>query len=271
MAFFDADGDGWQDAFLVNATAWPGGAAGKPVSALYHNNQDGTFTDVTTRAGLAISMYGIGAAAADSTTTAIPISMSRGLACHGGLNHLFRNVGGGRFEDATAKAGVGDPGFSTSALWVDYDNDGKLDLYVANYVEWSIDKDLHCTLDGKSKSYCTPESYKGASGTLYHNRGDGTFQDVTKQAGLFDPKAKALGVAMLDFDADGRMDIFVANDTQPNRLYRNNGNGTFEDVAVAAGVAFDEAGVARAGMGVDAADYDGSGRPASSSATSPTR
>ena len=161
----------------------------------------------------------------------------------------------------TAAAGVGNAGFSTSALWFDYDNDGRLDLYVANYVQWTPANDLYCTLDGKEKSYCTPESYKGASGTLYHNRGNGIFEDVTKQAGLFDPAAKALGVAMLDFDSDGCMDFFVANDTQPNRLYRNKGDGTFEDVALTAGVGFDEAGVARAGMGVDAADYDGSGRP----------
>ena len=134
-------------------------------------------------------------------------------------------------------------------------------MFVAHYVDWSIEKDLFCTLDGKSKSYCTPESYKGQSGTLFHNRGDGTFADATKQAGLFDATSKALGVAMLDFDSDGWMDLFVANDTQPNRLYRNKGNGTFADVAVGAGVAFSEAGVARAGMGVDAGDYDGSGRP----------
>ena len=156
---------------------------------------------------------------------------------------------------------MADAGFSTSALWFDYDNDGKLDLFVAHYVDWSIEKDLFCTLDGKSKSYCTPESYKGQSPTLYHNRGDGTFEDVTRRAGLYDPTSKGLGVAMLDFDGDGRMDLFVANDTQPNRLYRNKGDGTFADAAVAAGVAFSEAGVARAGMGVDAADYDDSGRP----------
>jgi hypothetical protein len=160
----------------------------------------------------------------------------------------------------TAKAGVGDPGFSASAAFLDYDRDGKLDLYLANYVQWSIDKDLHCTLDGKSKSYCTPESYKGQSGTLYRNLGNGAFEDVTKRAGLFDPASKALGVALIDYDGDGHLDLFVSNDTQPNRLYRNRGDGTFVDVAVRAGVAFNEAGVARAGMGVDAADYDGSGR-----------
>jgi len=257
VVFFDADGDGWQDVFFVNSMNWPGRPAAKSSSALYRNNHDGTFTDITARAGLGAPIYGIGATAADYDNDGDEDLYVTAL----GPNHLFRNAGNGKFEDVTAKAGVGDASFSTSALWLDYDNDGKLDLYVANYVEWTVAKDLHCTLDGKSKSYCTPESYTGASGTLYHNRGDGTFEDVTKKAGLFDPKSKALGLAMLDFDADGRMDIFVANDTQPNRLYRNKGNGTFEDVAVTAGVAFDEAGVARAGMGVDAADFDASGRP----------
>jgi enediyne biosynthesis protein E4 len=257
VVFFDADGDGWQDAFFVNSTNWPGRAGRASLPALYRNNRDGTFTDVTQRSGLGVPLYGIGAAAADYDNDGAVDLYVAAL----GANRLFRNAGGGRFEDVTAKAGVGDPGFSTSALWFDYDADGKLDLYVANYVAWTAEKDLYCTLDGKVKSYCTPESYNGASGTLYHNRGDGTFENATRAAGLFDPASKALGVAMLDYDADGRMDFFVANDTQPNRLYRNKGNGTFEDVAVTAGVAFDEAGVARAGMGVDAADYDDSGRP----------
>jgi hypothetical protein len=176
-----------------------------------------------------------------------------------GPNHLFRNTGG-KFEDVTARAGVGDPGFSTGAVWFDYDRDGKLDLFVGNYVEWSVDKDLFCTLNGKSKSYCTPESYKGQSPTLYHNNGDGTFENVTRKAGVYDPAAKTLGLALIDYDNDGLIDVFAANDTQPNRLYRNKGDGTFTDVAVLAGIAFNEAGVARAGMGTDAADYDGSGR-----------
>ena len=166
-----------------------------------------------------------------------------------------------RFADVTDAAGVGNTGFSTSAAWFDYDRDGRLDLFVANYVEWSIEKDLYCTLDGKSKSYCTPESYKGQSPALYRNAGNGTFEDVTKKAGLYDPTAKSLGVALIDYNGDGWLDLFVANDTQPNRLYENKQNGTFTDIGVAAGVAFNEAGVARAGMGVDAADYDGSGRP----------
>jgi len=176
-----------------------------------------------------------------------------------GPNHLFRN-NGGKFEDVTARAGVGDPGFSTSAVWFDYDRDGKLDLFVGNYVEWSADKDLFCTLNGKTKSYCTPESYKGQSPTLYHNNGDGTFENVTRKAGVYDPAAKTLGLALIDYDNDGLIDVFAANDTQPNRLYRNKGDGTFTDVGVPAGIAFNEAGVARAGMGTDAADYDGSGR-----------
>jgi hypothetical protein len=156
---------------------------------------------------------------------------------------------------------VAGPGFGTSAAFLDYDRDGRLDLFVCNYVEWSIDKDLYCTLDGKSKSYCTPESYRGRSPTLYRNKGDGSFEDATRKAGVHDPGSKALGVGLLDFDGDGWLDLFVANDTQPNKLFRNKGDGSFVDVGVRAGVAFSESGVARAGMGVDAADYNGSGRP----------
>ncbi|HEY8187475.1 MAG TPA: CRTAC1 family protein, partial [Pyrinomonadaceae bacterium] len=150
--------------------------------------------------------------------------------------------------------------FSTSAVWFDYDNDGKLDLFVANYVDWSVEKDQLCSLDGKNKSYCTPQTYQGQSSTLYHNKGNGTFENVTQRAGLNDPSCKSLGVALLDYNNDGWPDLFVANDTEPNKLYKNNGNGTFTDEAVTAGVAFSEAGTARAGMGVDAGDYDGSGR-----------
>ncbi|MGH9348518.1 MAG: CRTAC1 family protein [Vicinamibacterales bacterium] len=256
-AFLDVDGDGWLDVLLVNSKMWPGRPGPRTRHALFRNNTNGTFTDVTAASGLGVEMYGMGVAAADYDNDGYVDVYITGL----DGNRLFRGTGGGRFVDVTARAGVGASGFSTSAAWLDYDADGRLDLFVARYVEWSVEKDLFCTLDGKTKSYCTPESYRGQSGMLFRNRGDGTFEDVTRAAGLHDPTAKALGVALLDFDGDGRIDLFVANDTQPNRLYRNRGNGTFVDVGVTAGVAFNEAGVARAGMGVDAADVDDSGRP----------
>jgi hypothetical protein len=255
-AFVDVDGDGWQDIVLVQSTSWPGRPKTRSTLALYRNNTNGTFTDITRASGLAVEMYGLGVAAADFDNDGDADLYVTGL----GSSRLFRNDGAARFTDQTARAGVSDPGFATSASWFDYDRDGRLDLFVAHYVQWSVEADLFCTLDGKAKSYCTPESYKGQSPTLYRNRGDGTFEDVTRKAGLFDTANKMLGVALIDFDNDGLLDVFGANDTQPNRLYRNKGDGTFVDVGVLAGVAFNEAGVARAGMGVDAADYDGSGR-----------
>lgn len=256
-AFLDYDNDGWQDIFLVNSTNWPESKGRKTFSALYHNNRDGTFTDATGPAGLGVEMYGLGVAAADYDSDG---NIDIYVTCVG-ANHLFRNLGAGKFAEVTAKAGVGDAGFSTSAAWFDYDRDGKLDLYVCNYVEWSVEKDVHCTLDNKNKSYCTPQAYKGQSPTLYRNRGNGTFENATQRAGLFDPTSKALGVALVDYDDDGAIDLFVANDTEPNKLYKNNGNGAFTDEGIAAGVAFSEAGTPRAGMGVDAGDYDNSGRP----------
>ncbi len=256
-AFLDYDNDGWPDMLLVNSKAWPGHGGAKTYPALYHNNRNGTFTDVTRQAGLALDSYGLGVAVADYDNDGWQDVYLTGL----DGNHLFRNLGNGRFSDVTTKAGVAAGGFSMGAMWFDYDKDGRLDLFLVRYVEWSIAKDLFCTLDGSHKSYCTPESYKGQTALLFHNKGDGTFDDVTQRAGVFNPSSKALGLALLDFDNDGWPDVFVANDTQPNKLYRNNGNGTFTDVAVSAGVAFSEAGAARAGMGVDAADYDGSGRP----------
>ena len=269
-AFLDVDNDGWQDILFVQSKNWDPPSSGAPSSqapsprapgqfsspTLYRNNGNGTFTDITRAAGLAVEMYGLGVAAADYDNDGDTDIYITAL----GPNRLFRNLGGARFEDVTARAGVGDPGFSTSAMWFDYDRDGRLDLFVANYVEWSVEKDLFCTLDGRAKSYCTPESYKGQSPTLYRNKGDGTFENVTRKAGLYDPSNKMLGLALIDYDNDGLVDLFAANDTQPNRLYRNKGDGTFTDVGLAAGVAFNEAGVARAGMGVDAGDYDGSGR-----------
>ncbi|HSK63822.1 MAG TPA: CRTAC1 family protein [Pyrinomonadaceae bacterium] len=255
-AFLDYDNDGWQDILLVNSMDWPDNKKRRSFPALYHNNKDGTFTDVTLQSGLAVEMYGIGVAAADYDNDG---NIDIYITCVG-PNRLFRNLGGGKFADVSARAGVADPGFSTAAAWFDYDNDGKLDLFVGNYVEWSTQTDQHCTLDGKNKSYCTPHTYKGQSPALYRNRGNGSFENVTDRAGLNDPAGKTLGVALLDYDDDGWLDLFVANDTEPNKLYRNNRNGTFTDNGVIAGVAFSEAGTARAGMGVDAADYDGSGR-----------
>ena len=177
-----------------------------------------------------------------------------------GQNWLFKNTGKGTFVDVTNASGLGHrQALSTSALWFDYDRDGHLDLFVCNYVKWSPEHDVFCSLDGKHKSYCTPEAYRGETCWLFHNRGDGTFEDVTATSGIFDSSSKSLGVAMLDYDLDGWPDILVANDTQPNKLYRNARNGTFKDVAVEAGIAFSADGKARAGMGVDAADFDNSG------------
>jgi enediyne biosynthesis protein E4 len=255
-AFLDVDNDGWQDILLINGMPWPGRPETRAVMALYRNNQDGTFIDVTERAGLAVPLYGIGVAAADYDNDGRVDIYVTAL----GRNRLFRNLGGLKFADVTATAKVGSAGFSTSAAWLDYDRDGRLDLAVAHYVEWTIESDRFCSLDGKTKSYCTPEAYKGQSLALYRNRGDGTFDDTTTRAGVKDLSSKGMGLALLDYNADGWIDLFVANDTQPNRLYENKRNGTFVDIAVAAGVAFNEAGKARAGMGVDAADYDGSGR-----------
>jgi enediyne biosynthesis protein E4 len=256
-AFLDYDNDGWQDILLINSMDWPESKKRRSFPALYHNNKDGTFTDATQQAGLGVEMYGIGVAAGDYDNDGYDDVY---ITCVGN-NHLFRNLGNGKFADVTARAGLTEPGFSTSAAWFDYDNDGKLDLFVGNYVDWSVQTDQYCSLDGKNKSYCTPQTYKGQSPALYRNRGNGTFENVTARAGVNDPAGKTLGVALLDYDDDGWLDLFVANDTEPNKLYRNNHNGTFTDNAVIAGVAFSEAGTPRAGMGVDAADYDGSGKP----------
>jgi hypothetical protein len=258
LALFDYDNDGWPDVFFANGTRWPGRPGGPTYSALYHNNRDGTFTDVTKAAGLAVEMFAIGTAAADYDNDGFKDLYVTAI----GGNHLFHNEGNGTFTDVTAKSGTKGPGtFGTSAMFFDYDKDGLLDIIVANYVTWSVDKDLFCTLDGKTKSYCTPESYQGESPTLFHNLGNGTFEDATRKAGLWDPTSKALGVALIDHDDDGWPDFVLANDTQPNKLYRNNHDGTFTDVGTTAGIAFGETGVARAGMGVDAGDYSGSGRP----------
>ncbi len=257
-AFIDYDGDGYPDILLVNGEDWPGHKRVASTLKLYHNNHDGTFTDVTAKAGLAVSLFGLGVAVGDYDNDGHDDIFVSAL----GQSRLFHNNGNGTFTDVTKAAGLWGPNeFSTGAAWVDYDRDGKLDLVVANYVQWSIDGDLRCTLDGTHKSYCTPESYRGTSARLWHNLGNGKFEDATQKAGLYDATSKSLGIAILDYNGDGLPDIFLANDTQPNKLYLNRGNGTFEEKAVASGVAFSEDGIARAGMGVDAGDYDRSGHP----------
>ena len=258
VGFIDYDNDGWQDIFLVNGMNWPGHPGRVTTSALYHNNRDGTFTDVTRKAGLAVPMYGMGVAVADYDNDGHDDLFVTAY----GQNHLFHNNGNGTFTDITKKAGLWGPSeFSTSAAWVDYDRDGHLDLLVANYVAWTPATDLYCSMDGKDKAYCTPESYKGVSVRLWRNRGDGTFEDATHKSGLYDPTSKSMGIAILDANQDGWPDIAISNDTQPNKLYINNRNGTFTEKGVVSGIGFSEDGVARAGMGVDAADYNHSGYP----------
>jgi enediyne biosynthesis protein E4 len=255
-AFFDANGDGWPDILLVNGKDWtPRGRRSLP--ALYLNQGNGTFRDATSRSGLDVELYGMGVAVGDYDNDGredVYLTALEG-------DKLFRNEGGGRFRDVTAASGINNAQFGTSAAWLDYDRDGRLDLFVANYVQWTQKGDLWCSMDGATKSYCTPESYKGRPSTLYRNLGNGRFEDAGAKAKVADPNGKSLGVAVSDFNMDGWPDLFVANDTQPNKLYRNNRNGTFTEEGLSAGVAFGEDGVARGAMGVDAADYDGSGRP----------
>ena len=257
-AFLDYDADGWQDILLINGMDWPGHKRRRSTLRLYRNNRNGAFTDVTKSAGLDIEMYGMGVAVGDYNNDGFPDIF---ISCVG-QSRLFHNTGKGTFVDATRSSGLfGRQGLSTSALWFDYDRDGYLDLFVCNYVRWSPEHDVFCSLDGTHKSYCTPEAYRGDTCWLFHNRGNGTFEDVTATSGVFDSSSKSLGVAMLDYDQDGWPDLLVANDTQPNKLYRNLHNGKFKDVAVEAGLAFSTEGKARAGMGVDVGDFDNSGQP----------
>jgi len=255
-AFIDVDGDGWIDLFLVNSKSWTPGAK-KTLGALYRNNKNGTFTDITASSGLDVEMYAIGVAVGDYDNDGRDDFYVTALEG----DHLFHNEGGGKFRDVTKLSGIHNANFGTSAAWFDYDKDGKLDLFVANYVQWTEKGDQFCSMDGTTKSYCTPESYKGTASKLYHNLGNGRFEDVSAKAGFSDASSKSLGVAVIDYDGDGWPDLFVANDTQSNKLYHNNHNGTFTDSGMTAGVALGEDGSARGAMGVDWADYDRSGRP----------
>ena len=255
-AFADLDNDGWADILLLNGKDWT--STGRHyLPALYRNNQNGTFSDITRGSGLDVEMYAMGVAVGDYDNDGLPDVYITAL----DGDHLFHNERRGHFKDVTAASGIHNADFGTSAAWFDYDRDGKLDLVVGNYVQWSVAGDMRCSMDGKTKSYCTPEAYKGRSVKLYHNIGSGKFVDVTKKAGMSEPGSKSLGITIFDFDKDGWPDVFIANDTQPNKLYRNNRDGTFTEEAVQAGVAYSDDGTARGGMGTDAADYDRSGRP----------
>ncbi len=256
-AFLDYDNDGNPDILLVNGSDFPGHKSKRTTLKLYRNNGSGAFTDVTVRARLDVEIYGMGVAVGDYDNDGWDDVYVTGL----DESRLFHNERNGTFKDVTKTAAVNNIGYGASAAWFDYDKDGKLDLFVTNYVKWSEKGDLYCTLDGRNKSYCTPEAYKGDTCRLYHNLGDGRFDDVTQKAGVFDTTSKSLGVAIIDYDQDGWLDLAVANDTERNKLYRNNHNGTFTEQAVQAGIAFSEDGIARGAMGIDQGDFDHSGYP----------
>ncbi len=262
--FFDYDNDGWVDLFLVNSAEWPGHERrGPSTSRLYRNRGDGHFEDVTQATGLDFTTYGMGVAFADYDADGDTDIYLTAV----GDNKLLRNDGS-TFVDVARSVGVTgnspspeDPAaWSTAAAWVDVDRDGWLDLFVCNYVQWTPETDLYTTMDGKTKSYATPQHYQGETCRLYRNLGGKRFEDVTDRAGVHNPNGKSLGIAVADINDDGWPDLVVANDTYPNFLYRNNGDGTFTDIGVRAGIAYDEFGRARAGMGVDVADLTGEGR-----------
>ena len=255
-AFFDYDNDGFLDLYIVNgrSLATPPSAQG-PINALYRNSGNGTFTDVTQDAGVGDPEYGMRAAAGDYDNDGDADLYVTNF----GPNTLYRNEGNGGFADVTEKAGVGDPSWSTNASFVDYDGDGDLDLYVANYADFDVGTNREC-LQGTARAYCGPTTYPGQSGVLYRNDGNGPFEDVTRQSGLFNTSGRQLGAVFGDCDDDGDLDLFVANDKTPNFLFENSGDGTFTETGLVAGVAYSEDGVAESAMGADLGDYDNDGR-----------
>jgi hypothetical protein len=252
--WIDYDQNGLLDLYLVN-----GCKPGHPSrSALYRNNGDGTFTDVTQRAGVgAEGLFGMGVAVGDYDNDGFPDLFVLGY----GRCILYHNNRDGTFTDVTARAGVANQGlWASSAAWFDYDNDGRLDLVVANYLDWTPETNYYCGSRGMGmRSYCHPNDYHGQAPTLYHNNGDGTFTDVSKPSGLAAKPSNGLGIVTFDYDDDGWQDIFISNDAQPNSLFRNNRDGTFTEVGYEAGVAVSEDGVTESGMGTDAADATGNG------------
>ncbi len=259
-AWIDYDQDGLLDLYLVNSAATKLYTPKHSIrSALYHNNGDGTFTDVTDRAGVgAEGLFGMGVAVGDFNNDGFPDLFVLGY----GRCILYRNNGDGTFTDITAKSGVENRGrWASSAAWFDYDNDGRLDLLIANYVDWTPENNFYCGDRGSGmRSYCHPDVYKGMPPTLYHNNGDGTFTDVSSASGIGAKPGNGLGVVTFDYDGDGWQDIFIANDSMPNFLFHNKRDGTFEEVGYLAGVAVSGDGQAEAGMGVDAADLTGNGQ-----------
>jgi hypothetical protein len=255
-AFLDYDGDSRLDLFLVNSSRLPGfDGKGPFYPALYRQRSDGRFEDTTQQAGLAVDCYGMGAAVGDYDNDGHPDLYLTGY----GRSYLFHNNGNGTFADVTRRARAPGPAWGASAAWFDYDRDGSLDLFVCNYCRWAPGLNHSCG-DSSGPYLCGPKYYGGTSSVLYHNNRDGTFTDVTKRAGVDTPGGKALGVLVWEFDGDGWPDFIVANDTTPNWLFRNNRNGTFTEKGVETGIAYSGTGKARAGMGIDTADYEHSGR-----------
>jgi hypothetical protein len=265
VALFDYDADGYLDIYLVNGAAIPSLRKETPAywNRLFHNNRDGTFTDVTEKARLAGAGYGMGVAVGDYDNDGWPDLFVANVTG----NQLFHNNGDGTFTDVTEKAGVagarmdGKKMWSVGAGWFDYNNDGLLDLFVVNYCKWEVNKDPYCAIKYGVRAYCHPEHYAPLHNTLYRNNGDGTFTDVSQAAGIAQHLGKGMSVSFADYDGDGFLDAFVANDTTPNFLFHNIGGKRFEEVGLRAGVAYTADGAARSGMGSDFRDVNNDGLP----------